>query len=805
MFSEKVISLILEKCSTKGEKTLAEWKVDVSRYLKAEEHIECFADTKGLSAPSISMILRSTVVPKSYIIELPEEIIQSIFLALDDATLFRTARVCKEWLRSTADLFFRKALQRTKNYVDHDMAIAYYSKAISLDPLYFQAYLLRGKELLRKSERAMAMADLEMALSLHPTPLEGHLIRSIMFGIQGKFRASIEEVDTALESFPNEPMLYFERAFARHDLLDFEGTVADYEQCLKLPSSSTYLYPGPFLVYNNRAWAHELMTEWDAAIQDYTLSLGMNPRYVRALRGRSRVRSKTGRAADLQGAIADLFQAALLEPAESTSFDKYIQFRHDPAGGGGLPGLPDQPGDRVTTQQLKDMIARAKNNAAATHGMSEASKLYALAFVEQDLSMFADAIEHYSEAIALKYERPYLAFNNRGRCYHKSGDFDKAIEDYGRAIEATPAALQRTFLTALGNRCSALSVKGDLPAALADSSQMISLDKKNSYGYRLYASVLVDHKKRDEAIEFLGAGIANCPLDDSIHEMRGIFYYEKHDRDRAMVDLSNAIALNPKSYEAHNYRARARSAVGDIGGALADCAEMIRLEPRNHLGYTLYAAVLADHKRFDEAIAAATNAIKICPRNTYRNRAEIYSDQGRLSEAVSDYDEAIRVDPADVASYKQRAFARASLNHFDDAVADYTTSMRLAAGDVATLANLANVRAITGDVAGSIADYSQALVACPRDSDLLWNRAYLFIVAGQLPRAASDMGEVVRLKGDGASSEEVQMLQDLNRGQRPSSVPATAGRDLLPHLYFKYDPTFEKHLGKTKTPFPVAH
>ncbi len=63
-----------------------------------------------------------------------------------------------------------------------------------------------------------------------------------------------------------------------------------------------------------------------------------------------------------------------------------------------------------------------------------------------------------------------VAFNNRGNAYTNKGDYDRAIEDYGRSI-----ALDPNFVRAFNNRGVAYRRKGDFDRALADFNKSIKL------------------------------------------------------------------------------------------------------------------------------------------------------------------------------------------------------------------------------------------------------------------------------------------------------------------------------------------
>jgi len=842
-YLEKELSLVLKKAKGKKGKLLS-WKLDVSKFAKLENTIEytvgpVVKKSKPNLTPTLSMSIRCIRLDKDFLSSLPTEVLQMILEQLHNIeqqnfgnnlrnsqngstnknqplpfkydTLLSIGRTCKSLNRVTCDLVFRMGLLLTREYIHHEKAIDYYSKAILLDPTYIPAFLMRGKELLRKGDRSIAIDDLKKALSLNPSDIEQHVIRSIISGVHGSYQDSIDEANKGLITYPNEPMLYFERAFSKHDLLDYQGTIDDYSMCLSLKSSSTYLYPGSFLVFNNRGWAYEMMNQLIEAANDYTKSYELNPTYIRALRGRARVMSKLGTKASLKLAVIDLFRAVIAEPKESTTYDRYLHYR---------PQDPNDNSTKITNNDIAAMIEAAK--IAMGNDADEASKMYSSAFIKQDLGDFDGAIEDYTQSINMGYEYAYLAYNNRGRVNHKKGDIDRAIEDYTKAIETTPSSVAKSFMTALGNRCSALSSKGDVNGALKDSIQMTKLDPKNSYGHRLHASVLVDHHRRNEAMDYLREAIQRCPLDDAILEMAGIFHFEAGNREAAIRDLSDAIRLNPKSFEAYSYRARSRSALGDVSGAINDCKEMIRLEKNNHVGHSLYAAILADHKKFDDAIEAASQAIKITPRVTYRHRAEIHSKKGDIASAINDYESALSHNPNDVFAMKQRAYARAVLNDHNGSLQDYTAALGLGANDLSIINNLGVERSLAGDYNGAVSLIANALQSHPNDHHLLWNRIIIMMkLNNHYDRILEDLNRLLLLLSNNRSNsnndsgdynddlDEVRVLhlkvsRHLKREKIITIDDARSIQINVNTLYFKYDPAFEPPIGRTKARLPKS-
>jgi tetratricopeptide (TPR) repeat protein len=70
------------------------------------------------------------------------------------------------------------------------------------------------------------------------------------------------------------------------------------------------------------------------------------------------------------------------------------------------------------------------------------------------------------------------AYYNRGNAYSSKADYDRAIDDYNRAIELNPKNAHAYY-----NRGVAYQSKGDYDRALADYNKAIELDSKNAAAY----------------------------------------------------------------------------------------------------------------------------------------------------------------------------------------------------------------------------------------------------------------------------------------------------------------------------------
>jgi tetratricopeptide (TPR) repeat protein len=130
------------------------------------------------------------------------------------------------------------------------------------------------------------------------------------------------------------------------------------------------------------------------------------------------------------------------------------------------------------------------------------------------------------------------AYYNRANAHYDSGDHDRAIAEYTKAIGLDPK-----HVIAYHNRGYSYRAKRDLDRAIADYSKAISLD---------YNSALADHH-------------------------RGNTYRFKGDLDRAIADITKAIELDAKNFGYARSLGLARFNRGDFKGVSIDLQRSLEL------------------------------------------------------------------------------------------------------------------------------------------------------------------------------------------------------------------------------------
>lgn len=294
---------------------------------------------------------------------------------------------------------------RIKDYVG---AIADATKAIELNPGYVQAYHDRGLFKAATGDYAGALTDYEHAIRLDPNHFEALVSRGQARERNRDHKGAIADFNKAIASNPEDSRPYKHRGFAKRNLGDFAGAIADYTTALRLR-------PGDSNAHQLRGDAHFAARDLDAAIADQTRALAIKPRYALAFYARGLARARNGENA---AAIRDYTSAIAIDPQSPLAFS------------------------------------------------NRASCLLSL-------GKHAEALADYDKAIAINplLPRSYL---KRGYGRLRCEQAQEAISDFSKVIELDPR-----YPSAHTGRGTAKRTTGDLKGAFADFTTALEIDPRD--------------------------------------------------------------------------------------------------------------------------------------------------------------------------------------------------------------------------------------------------------------------------------------------------------------------------------------
>lgn len=129
----------------------------------------------------------------------------------------------------------------------------------------------------------------------------------------------------------------------------------------------------------------------------------------------------------------------------------------------------------------------------------------------------------------------------------------------------------------------------------------------------------------------------------------------------------------------------------------------------------------------------------------YNNRGVGYLNKNLLDEAISDFDQALHVNPGYLAVYLERAVAYLEKGQADRAISDYTQALRISPNLADAYYKRGLVHQNMGQDDLAIADYTQALRIKPTNAVVYYYRGIAYHSKGHDDLASADFNQALRI------------------------------------------------------------
>jgi len=184
----------------------------------------------------------------------------------------------------------------------------------------------------------------------------------------------------------------------------------------------------------------------------------------------------------------------------------------------------------------------------------------------------------------------------------------------------------------------------------------------------------------DQAVSSFTRAIQLDPKNDSALLHRGRMYFELGNFKLAVEDLTASLTIQPNNARAYDLRAQANRAQKSYDHAIADWREAALRDPRNALHYLLsQATVEEDRGNLPQALEIYDQASRQDPGSAEvrLRRAATLKKQNRMEEAVRECTAAVELDSSDARGYVCRADGYVRLSRLPMAISDLDQAIRL--------------------------------------------------------------------------------------------------------------------------------
>lgn len=240
---------------------------------------------------------------------------------------------------------------------------------------------------------------------------------------------------------------------------------------------------------------------------------------------------------------------------------------------------------------------------------------------------------------------------------------------------------------------------------------------------------------------------------------QGYQHLQQGNYERALEFFDQAVSQEGPSYMALLGRGQTLYRLNRLDEAIEAASQAIKLNPRIPFGYMLRATIYEDE--FGEILLAnddLTEAItqlsvfrneefvanKPILGNLYTARAVGLTKLGRLEEALADLETAMELGGDPVSIFSQRGRAYTKLGQYEQAIQHYSQALQLESSDSFSLFNRGAVYRCIGQSRKAIEDLTHLLSLDPKDSEAHIERAFAFSHIEQFDQAVSDFDVALR-------------------------------------------------------------
>jgi serine/threonine protein kinase/Tfp pilus assembly protein PilF len=418
----------------------------------------------------------------------------------------------------------------------------------------------------------------------------------------------------------------------------------------------------------------------------------------------------------------------------------------DPAGRYQSAGeVADLLARRLAELQLPGGATTPERESPADAGDSSGSRwaMHTLPLVAVCLIGFA--------ALGLSLRRPPVP--NRATmpgAVHRAPDQPKAVITEPAPVAAPPPDDKKAFL-----RCGRIWFnKQDFQRAIDEFDRAIALDPEYFDAYIARGWAYASAKNQQRALLDFTRAVQLGPDNAWAYANRGMTYNNLGDWAHAIPDLVRALELEPGLTPAAVQLGKALREKGELDRSLEYCDKAIAMDPTYGWNYMERGWTYRARKEWDRAIADFQRAGQIwainCPSGltdtVLRSLGDVYRDKGELSLSLASLDEAIRRDGKSSYAHFLRGLTHEQLENWNLALRDFTRAIELKPGHVDYHRHRGGVYVFLGRWSEALADFTRAIEQGYEAVDVYEARSRARAGLGDAQGAKDDMEHAARLR-----------------------------------------------------------
>lgn len=214
----------------------------------------------------------------------------------------------------------------------------------------------------------------------------------------------------------------------------------------------------------------------------------------------------------------------------------------------------------------------------------------------------------------------------------------------------------------------------------------------------------------------------------------------------ALSLADQALRLEPKLPYAHFVKGRAYALQGQVDKGIAEFTQTLKMEQKFYPANAARASLLFKKKRYRDAIADFTMAIRLGPNaEIYAARANARVELGQFRSAIPDATKAIELNPKHWHAYQLRGICYLNVGPYDKAAEDWKKAIELNPTDEALYCGAAETSQKSANHEQTVATVTSALKRGVKSKQLYKFRADAYYKQEMYKEAAGDLTVILNV------------------------------------------------------------
>ncbi|MFD9271197.1 tetratricopeptide repeat protein [Streptomyces goshikiensis] len=402
---------------------------------------------------------------------------------------------------------------------DHEVSVAEFDRAITVDPDNAQAWAYRGNAHIWLGNTGQAISDLSTSLGIDPSSAWTIARRGEARRQAGELDQAIVDFTAALALDPSSSWAFVQRGRTYQEAGRTELAISDYTAAVDSGSGSAWAYVARGDLYRE-------VGRLDEAIGDFSAALALDANYAYALAQRAQTHHEAGRPEEASADFTSAIDVASRCTTDTNAAWTFVS-----------RGIFYQQAGRVE-EAIDDFTAALSMDPSSVWALVQRGIGYA------EIGLFEEAVSDFSAAILIETaDRLGLAWAHifRGVRYHHAGRFEEAIIDFTAALTIDPK-----YVFALGQRGESRRRAGYYEEAINDFTLAIAAGAG-------FDGLAMSHRgeslrqigRFEEAINDFTSALTISPNNVWFLGQRGVAHRQSNNFMQARTDLEQALSLEP--------------------------------------------------------------------------------------------------------------------------------------------------------------------------------------------------------------------------------------------------------------------